>query len=100
MLGVQCAHVLGNSPGQGSSEHFSIWTASPSHSAPPFFGAGLLHSLSLVISPSPQSTEQSDQSPKSLHPPLTEFKKSLRYCGRNTGTWICKFTKSVAENLS
>ena len=61
---------------------------SPTQSAPPCAGAGLLHSLILVCSPPPQSAEHSDQFPNSLQPPSTEDFEHLNAFQRNM--FLCK----------
>ena len=49
-------------PGQSGRLHTSVLVADPEHSLPPLAGAGLLHFLVLMISPSPQVTEHAPPS--------------------------------------
>ena len=46
-------------PGQASRSQVAVSILSPTQSAPPLDGAGLLHSLVLSTTPEPQVTEQS-----------------------------------------
>ena len=62
--------------------------SSPTQSAPPCAGAGLLHSLVLFCSPPPHSAEHSDQFPNSLQPPSTENFEHLNAFQRNM--FLCK----------
>ena len=51
--------------------HSLVSMLSPTQSAPPFAGAGFVQVLDLVWIPPSQSSEHSDQSPKSVYPPST-----------------------------
>ena len=60
-----------HSPEQSLGEQVSFSSVLPSQSAPPLTGDGLAHDLDLTFTPSPQVTEQTDQSPNEVHPPST-----------------------------
>ena len=60
-----------HSPGQGLRLQVWVSVLWPWHSSPPFWGAGLSHSLTLLLSPPPQPAEHIDHSPNSPHPPST-----------------------------
>ena len=55
--------------GQALSLQPSDFASSPTQSAPPLAGEGLLHVLYLVLLPPPHSAEHTDQSPYELQPP-------------------------------
>ena len=77
---LECRFIL---RGQGSVLHSCSSLASPSQSAPPWAGCGLVQVLVLVWLPPPQSAEHSDQLPYSLHPP-----------SRAEGLfWMCRYVK-------
>ena len=59
-------------PGQGCSLQGLVSSLSPTHSAPPLAGAGLVQVLVLVCVPPAHSAEHSDQSLYALNPPSTE----------------------------
>ena len=49
----------------------------PEQSAPPYWGAGLVHVLVLDCVPPPHSTEQDSHDEKELHPPATPSPKLI-----------------------
>ena len=51
--------------------HFAFSSEDPLQNAPPSEGGGWLHSLVLVLVPSPQSALQEVQGVQLLHPPST-----------------------------
>ena len=59
-----------SSHGHFSVLQVSVWVASPEHWAPPFAGAGLLHSLVLVLFPPPQVLLQGEKEPQVPQPPF------------------------------
>ena len=56
---------------------FSVWDASPEHSAPPMDGAGSLHSLVLVQFPPPQVLLQEEKELQDPQPPLIAKKNDM-----------------------
>ena len=69
MYYISALQSLQGLPGHGSSLQFSVSLSSPSQSAPPLPGGGLLHSLFLSRVPPPQGASHEVQLIQSDHPP-------------------------------
>ena len=68
-----------SSHGHSSMLQVSVWDASPEHWAPPFAGAGLLHSLVRVQLPPPQVLLQGEKELQVPQPPLISERNDTIY---------------------
>ena len=63
---------------QAVLEQGSNWESEPPHTAPPFFGGGLLHDLPLTRLPVPQVWLQSPKVDQEDQPPSTEILTNIK----------------------